>query len=78
MGQQWPVSGTGALAAAVLGDIACWHKSSWRRSPLAVLQSHQADDPQTGEQLYERSSHTVAKSSRAHKRFLILRTQQRD
>ena len=77
MGQKWPVSGAGALAAAVLGGIACWHKYSWS-SPLALLQSHWADDPKTGEQLYQRSSHTVAKSSRAHKRFLILGTQLRD
>ena len=38
-----------------------WHKSSWRRSPVAPPQSHRADNPQTGEQLYQRSSHTVTK-----------------
>ena len=27
---------TRALAAAVLGGMACWHKSSWRRLPLAL------------------------------------------
>ena len=26
MGWKWPATGTGALAAAVLGDT-CWHKS---------------------------------------------------
>ena len=35
-----------------------WHKSSWMKSPLM---SCQADDPQTGEQLYQRCSCTVAK-----------------
>ena len=38
-----------------------WHKSSWRRSPLAPPQSHEADDPQTGEQLNQRNSLTVVK-----------------
>ena len=38
-----------------------WHKSSWRRSPLSPPDSHQANDPQTGEQLYQRSSCTIAK-----------------
>ena len=28
--------GQRALAAAVLGGMACWHKSSWRRLPLAL------------------------------------------
>ena len=37
-----------------------WHNSSWRRSQLASLQSHQADNTQTREQLYQ-SSHTGAK-----------------
>ena len=36
-------------------------KSSWRRSPFVPPQSHQMGDPQTGQQLYQRSSHTVAK-----------------
>ena len=26
--QQWPDAGTGALAEAVLGGMACWHMSS--------------------------------------------------
>ena len=38
-----------------------WHKSPWRRLSLIPLQSHGADDSQTGEQLYQRSSCTVAK-----------------
>ena len=38
-----------------------WYKSSWRRSPLAPLQSCWMGDPQTGEQLYQRSSHAVVK-----------------
>ena len=37
-----------------------WHKSCWRRLPLAPF-SCWADNPQTGEQLYQRSSHTVVK-----------------
>ena len=32
--QQWPIVGTRALAAAVLGYVS-WHKSSWK-SPLAL------------------------------------------
>ena len=44
--------------AAVLEDMVCG-MSSWRRLPL--LQSCWADTPQTGEQLYQRSSQTVAK-----------------
>jgi len=48
--QQQPAMGTGALVAADLGD------SVW-----APTQSHQADNLQTGEQLYQRSSCTVAK-----------------
>ena len=43
------------------GGRGIWPKSSWRRSPLAPPQSHQVEDAQTGEQLYQRSSHTVAK-----------------
>ena len=38
-----------------------WHKSSWRRWPLAPSLRHWADDPQTGEQLYQRSCCTVTK-----------------
>ena len=34
---------------------------SWRRLPLAPLWSHQTGEPQTGEQLYQRSSGTVVK-----------------
>ena len=53
---------TGALAAADLGSTACGiNKSSWRRSPLALPYSCPAHDPQTGEQLYQRSSHTIGK-----------------
>ena len=37
------------------------HKFSQRRSPLAPPESSQADDPQTGEQLYQRCSRTAAK-----------------
>ena len=37
------------------------HKPSWRRSPLATTQSHQTDDPQTAEQLYQINSRTVKK-----------------
>ena len=36
MDWRWPSAGWGALAAAVLGGMECWHKSSWRRSPLAL------------------------------------------
>ena len=38
-----------------------WHKSSWKRSPLAPPGSQQADDSQTGEQLYQRRSCTAGK-----------------
>ena len=38
-----------------------WDKSSRRRSALAPPKSRQADNPQTGEQLYQRSSCMVAK-----------------
>ena len=48
-----------------------WHKSSWRKSPLAPPYSLPADYPQTGEQLHQRSS-------RANNRFPKLRIQQRD
>ena len=37
------------------------HKSPWRRSPLALPQSCQVGDIQTGEQLRQRNSSTVAK-----------------
>ena len=43
------------------GRHGVWHKSAWRRSPLAPLQRCWADDPHTGEQLYQRNSHTVVK-----------------
>ena len=36
VGQQWPAMGRGALAASVLGGTAYWHKSSLKRSPLAL------------------------------------------
>ena len=52
-------------AMACLGDrgsgCSRWHKSSWRRLALAPPKSCQADNPQTGEQLYQRSSCAVAK-----------------
>ena len=38
-----------------------WLKSSWRKSPLAPLESHPVGNPETREQLYLRSSWTVAK-----------------
>ena len=38
-----------------------WHKSSWRRPPLAPPQSHWEDHPKTGEQSYQRTSCTVIK-----------------
>ena len=41
------------------GKHAVWPKSSWRRSPLGPPLSHWADNPQTGELLYQRSSCTV-------------------
>ena len=43
------------------GRQGVWHKPSWRRLPSASLYSHQADGPQTEEQLYQRSSCTVTK-----------------
>ena len=43
------------------GTSSLWHKPSWRRSPLAPPYSPWADDPQTAEQLYQRSSCTVKK-----------------
>ena len=43
-----------------LGRCSIWHEFSWRRLLLALPKSCLAD-PQTGEQLYQRSSHTVAK-----------------
>lgn len=45
----------------VLLTHSLWHKSSWKRLPLAPPQSCQAGDPQTGEQLYQRRSCTVLK-----------------
>ena len=38
-----------------------WHKSSWRRSSLIPRWNPQADNPQTREQLHQRSSLTTAK-----------------
>ena len=43
------------------GSPSMWHEPSWRRSLLAPPYSHQADDPQIAEQLYQRNSHTVKK-----------------
>ena len=60
-GQQWPATGTGALATPVLTSSVCWHKSFLRRSSLVPLQNHLVGNPQTGEQLYQRSSLTVVK-----------------
>ena len=37
------------------------HKFSWRRLPLAPPEGHWAGDPQTGEQLCQRSPHTTVK-----------------
>ena len=37
-----------------------WHKSCWRRLPLAPFRRW-ADNPQIGEQLHQRSCHTVVK-----------------
>ena len=61
MGQQWPAAGDRSSGCSRPGRSCVWHKSSWRRSPLAPPQSHWADDPQTGEQLYQRNFRTVAK-----------------
>ena len=36
-GWQWPVEGSGALTATVLGATACWHKSFGRRLPVPPL-----------------------------------------
>ena len=30
VGQRWPAVGSGTLTVAVLGGVACWHKSFWR------------------------------------------------
>ena len=35
-------SRSGSLAGAFLGDMVCWHKSSWRRSPLGLAQRLQS------------------------------------
>ena len=43
------------------GRHGVWNKSSCGRSPLVPPYSNWADDSQTEEQLYQRSSHTVAK-----------------
>ena len=56
-GQQWD---RGSVCNR-LGSCCMWHKSSWRRSPLAPPHSHWADDPQIAEQWYQRSSCTVKK-----------------
>ena len=54
--------GTWALAVADLEYDACGISPLGRRFPLAPLQSHKADDPQTVEQLYPINSHTVKKA----------------
>ena len=43
------------------GSPSLWYKPSWRKSSLTPPYSHQADDPQTAEQLYQIHSHTVKK-----------------
>ena len=43
------------------GKCGLKHKSSWRRLPSASLKSCWTDDPQTGEQLCQRSSCSIAK-----------------
>ena len=53
-GQQWPACGRS-------GTCSVWHKPSQRRSLLAPPQSHQADDPQIAEKLYQRNSCIVKK-----------------
>ena len=60
MGQQWPATGAGALSAATWSH-SLRQKHSWMRLPLTWPQSHQADNPQTEEQLCQRNSHTVKK-----------------
>ena len=37
--EQWPATGSGVLAAAVLEGAAHWHKSSWRKSPLDLTRT---------------------------------------
>ena len=37
VGRQWPATGSGTLNTTVLGALACWHKSFWRKSPLSPL-----------------------------------------
>ena len=49
-GQQWPVTGMGLSL-----------QQTWRHGVWAPPQSHWADNPQTGKQLYQRSSCTVVK-----------------
>ena len=43
------------------GSHSMWRKPSWRKLPLDPSQRHQADNPQTAEQLYQRNSCTVKK-----------------
>ena len=52
---------TGSQGSSSPGRGRVWHKSSWRRSPLALPQSRHAGDPQAGEQIYQRSSRTAMK-----------------
>ena len=75
---QWPAIGTGVLAAADLGSMAHIKSCLARRLPLAPPQSHWADDPQTGEQLYPKKFSHCCKSSRTHNRFPSLGVWQRD
>ena len=62
-GQQWPDTGTGALAAAELGVTVCepHHGADGWAPWVSPTMGHQADDPQTREQLYQRCFPTVTK-----------------
>ena len=59
MGQQWP-GGRGSGCSRPRSH-SMWHKPFRKRLPLASLQGHWADDPETAEQLYQRNSCTVKK-----------------
>ena len=48
MGQQWPAQGQGLLL-----------QQTWKALHVSLTWSHQADNPQAGEQFYQRNSHTV-------------------
>ena len=69
--------GDGGSGCSRPGRCGVWRKSSWRRSPLAPLYSHRADNPQDWRIRPKKFSH-CCKSSRAHNRFPNLRIQQRD